>query len=495
VQQAQAPGQPTPDPNPPSPTQAARIAGEAWNDPDWGMLVWLAMTTGARRGELCALRWDHIDFVSGVITIRTSIAQINTRTWEKNTKTHQRRRIVLDAQTLALLRAYLQHVALRAASLGIELSDGSFVFSAAPDGATWLKPDTVTQRYSRMCERLGWDMHIHQLRHYSATELIAAGVDIRTVAGRLGHGGGGTTTLRVYSAWVAEADQRAASSLAAHARIPVSASGGDGAPALPAATSAHVDTDDSPYRQIASDLRAAIRCGAIQPGDHLPTGKALAERYLDGPIAFREHSSLRSRSSWPVRGFSFLVHVVLIFWFDHRCTRWGRAAVYQTGVVWRRGEPARAATFAAAVLAAVLSPLVQYRRPLGERVDGFPLSWYPMFSAKRRRRAWVTHAVGVTSGGGWRYLPCAALGPGGINQVRRQLYRVVVTERRADAYVLALAERVATRRDCADLVGVEVWRTRFDLDECLLNRTVQGRHEVLARASLPRSLRPAAGSW
>ncbi|WP_308283494.1 tyrosine-type recombinase/integrase [Pseudonocardia nigra] len=77
-----------------------------------------------------------------------------------------------------------------------------------------MKPNTVTQRYRRMCARLGWDMHIHQLRHFSATELIAAGVDIRTVAGRLGHGGGGTTTLRVYSAWVAEADQRAAASLA-----------------------------------------------------------------------------------------------------------------------------------------------------------------------------------------------------------------------------------------------------------------------------------------
>src|SRR4051794_13467251 len=41
----------------------------------------------------------------------------------------------------------------------------------------------------------------HALRHYSATELLAAGVDLRTVAGRLGHGGGGATTLRVYAAW------------------------------------------------------------------------------------------------------------------------------------------------------------------------------------------------------------------------------------------------------------------------------------------------------
>jgi len=63
-------------------------------------------------------------------------------------------------------------------------------------------------------KRLGIDTTLHKLRHYNATELIAAGVDLRTIAGRLGHGGGGTTTLRVYAAWVAEADQRAASALA-----------------------------------------------------------------------------------------------------------------------------------------------------------------------------------------------------------------------------------------------------------------------------------------
>jgi integrase len=64
ITQAQAPTQPTPDPTPPTQTQAACIAMEAWRDPDWGMFVWLAMTTGARRGELCALRWDRIDNAS-----------------------------------------------------------------------------------------------------------------------------------------------------------------------------------------------------------------------------------------------------------------------------------------------------------------------------------------------------------------------------------------------------------------------------------------------
>jgi integrase len=62
----------------------------------------------------------------------------------------------------------------------------------------------------RLAHRLGIETTLHKLRHYNATELIASGVDLRTVAGRLGHAGGGTTTMRVYAAWVTEANQRAA---------------------------------------------------------------------------------------------------------------------------------------------------------------------------------------------------------------------------------------------------------------------------------------------
>ena len=68
----------------------------------------------------------------------------------------------------------------------------------------------MTQRYKRIAASLGVDATLKNLRHYSATELISAGVDVRTVAGRLGHGGGGATTLRLYTAWTSEADQRAA---------------------------------------------------------------------------------------------------------------------------------------------------------------------------------------------------------------------------------------------------------------------------------------------
>src|SRR5215207_1302076 len=75
VADATPPAAPAPNPQPPTTEQAARISTEAWKDPDWGMFVWMALMTGARRGELCALTWDRLNFATGVLTVRTSIAQ------------------------------------------------------------------------------------------------------------------------------------------------------------------------------------------------------------------------------------------------------------------------------------------------------------------------------------------------------------------------------------------------------------------------------------
>jgi integrase len=109
---------------------------EAFRDPAWGMLVWLAMTTGARRGELCALRFDRLDLNKAVFSIRTSIAQDGGETWEKGTKTHQQRRITLDQTTVALLGGYLRQCEADAANLGISLSPSGRLFSSAPDHRT-----------------------------------------------------------------------------------------------------------------------------------------------------------------------------------------------------------------------------------------------------------------------------------------------------------------------------------------------------------------------
>ena len=102
------------------------------------------MTTGARRGELCALRWSNVDLESGTLTIRRAIAQDGRALQEKDTKTHQQRRLALDAETVEVLRDHRERCEERARALGVELRPEAFVFSLAPDGSASLVPGSVT---------------------------------------------------------------------------------------------------------------------------------------------------------------------------------------------------------------------------------------------------------------------------------------------------------------------------------------------------------------
>jgi hypothetical protein len=96
IAQAAPPPQPKPNPQPPTTAQAVRILNEAWQDPDWAMLVWLTMVTGFRRGELCAIpvaprrsrRWCADGGAEHRPAQRTDLGE--------DTKTHQHRRIALD---------------------------------------------------------------------------------------------------------------------------------------------------------------------------------------------------------------------------------------------------------------------------------------------------------------------------------------------------------------------------------------------------------------
>jgi hypothetical protein len=99
-------------------------------------------------------------------------------------------------------------------------------------------------------------------------------VDLRTVAGRLGHADGGRSTLGYYTAWVSEADERA-SRILMH-RLPV--------PRAPLATQpAPTTRPPSPYQAIAAELRTAIRTGTLPPGTALPTVQQLAATHHVAP--------------------------------------------------------------------------------------------------------------------------------------------------------------------------------------------------------------------
>ncbi|GAA3242575.1 hypothetical protein GCM10017691_46780 [Pseudonocardia petroleophila] len=222
---------------------------------------------------MCAIRVSSVDLDEGreTIWLRWAIRREPGAGWlEADLKTHQQRRIALDAETVLVLRQQIERCRVRAEALGFEFPADGFLFSGSADGSTFLTPDSVTQRYDRMVTRLGVETTIHKLRHYSATELIAGGVDPRTVAGRLGHGGGGTTTLKAYSAWVSEADQRAAKGL------------GAGMPERPA------EQDEAdlikaepryPYQAIAATVARQVADGTLPPGAPAPTAAELATRH------------------------------------------------------------------------------------------------------------------------------------------------------------------------------------------------------------------------
>jgi integrase len=248
---AEPPGLKPPQPDPPSPEEAAAVLNEAWMDPAWGMLLWLVMVTGCRRGELCAVRWTDVQLVRGSLMVGRALTR---QLSEKRTKSSQQRRVSLDSYTVELLQAYKARCEEQCRSLGTKLARTAFVFSNAPDFSEPIKPDTVTQRYRRLAQRNGLrSTRFHALRHYSATELLSSGVDLRTASGRLGHGTG-ATTLRFYAAWVNEADSRAADAIAKVMPRPV----------------AGRHSPQNPYEDVAAKLRAAIADGTYGVGTALP---------------------------------------------------------------------------------------------------------------------------------------------------------------------------------------------------------------------------------
>ncbi|NUP48190.1 MAG: tyrosine-type recombinase/integrase, partial [Catenulispora sp.] len=99
------------------------------------------------------------------------------------------------------------------AAFALTLKADALVFSPEPDGSVPWNPDTYTHRYERLAKKAGVEKPLKNLRHFNATELLRAGVDVATVADRLGHADGGVTTLRVYASGTRTADQRAAEQL------------------------------------------------------------------------------------------------------------------------------------------------------------------------------------------------------------------------------------------------------------------------------------------
>jgi integrase len=101
------------DIRPPAPADVMAAIERA--DEELALFVRLSAVLGGRRGEVGALRWTNVDLAAGDLSISKALVESRDRSiYEKDTKTHQARRIALDAATVEALRAWRSEVEARA---------------------------------------------------------------------------------------------------------------------------------------------------------------------------------------------------------------------------------------------------------------------------------------------------------------------------------------------------------------------------------------------
>lgn len=187
------------------------VAASADSDPVLSAAVMLATLTGARRGELLALRWSDVDRDRLTITIGRSITRAaGGERLVGATKTYTTRHLSIDKPTLAVLDAHRAASDARASSGGTTIAEDAFVLTWDPSGQTPANPDVLTTRFARLAGSVGCPkVRFHDLRHAVATTLLAQGHDLSVVSGRLGHSSP-VVTLRVYAHALELKDRQAA---------------------------------------------------------------------------------------------------------------------------------------------------------------------------------------------------------------------------------------------------------------------------------------------
>ena len=183
----------------PSVKEVQRLIGSAEAlDPVLAAAIALGAVTGARRGELCALRWSDVDWEKRTLGIDRSLTVLDRVAKEGQTKTHSRRDISIDETLAAFLSHRQAEQRKNANKVGTALVDNPYLLSRSADGSVPCLPDGLTAGYARLAMGLGIPGHFHGLRHFAATVAIGSGADVRTVSGRLGHADP-SVTRRVYA--------------------------------------------------------------------------------------------------------------------------------------------------------------------------------------------------------------------------------------------------------------------------------------------------------
>lgn len=192
--------------------EAAQMLAALENeDLQFQTLIQLAIFTGARRGELTALKFSDIDFEQRKITIERSAYKITGQPLAtKPPKDYETRTVTINESCCQLLKMLKREKLAESQRLGSAWCGDDWVFTQW--NGEMMNLMTPTKQFAKFLKKNGLKHRkFHSLRHTSATLLLYAGVNIKQVQGRLGHGDIETTNK--YLHLIEEADVEAANKL------------------------------------------------------------------------------------------------------------------------------------------------------------------------------------------------------------------------------------------------------------------------------------------
>lgn len=174
----------------PTPAEVIALMEEAKRSrrPEHSEVIYFAATTGARRGEVCAIRRSRIDWEAGAVTISRSIVKRDGRKLDRPTKNRRRRLVAVDGRCLEMFRDQIRKADERAVTAGVDPVADPYVFTASLDGGEPWDPDTITQFFARIRGRVGLDhLAFKGLRRFMDTYGQELGFSMAQVAMRAGH--------------------------------------------------------------------------------------------------------------------------------------------------------------------------------------------------------------------------------------------------------------------------------------------------------------------
>ena len=163
------------------------------------ILIHLAINTGCRRGELVALQWSDINFDTGVINIsKSAYCAKGQPIGIKDTKTGKSRKVAIPQYCIDMLIKYKAEQNERKAILGTAWEGDDWIFIQDLGGIMY--PTTPTLTFTKFLKRHNLPhKKFHALRHTSATLALINGINIKSVAARLGHSQLKTTDRYVHA--------------------------------------------------------------------------------------------------------------------------------------------------------------------------------------------------------------------------------------------------------------------------------------------------------